>query len=277
MPPTTRSRVSGIVRKVRYQDSSDSTDSNSEKEVQRKPRTVATRRKKDSDVDSEFSVSNDDTVSESTDGASGASGDHVDSRGVDDYTMDDGEDIDLRRGKSKRSPATRSVNSKPRRHVGLGEPSPSVIKLRAFPLDMLTVSSVELAESIEADLRGNNAAIATIQFLSAKYTSLIEELGLSDKIKSELELETVNLLLDYLCRIGVHPIAQFRKSSCLGINHALIKQYFSKLQEVARGLLQSAAGSSQAELGEVDTHILHYDPKWINSIPVVHPSTFTEQ
>ena len=261
MPPQTRSRASGVVKKIKYNDSLDLSDADSASDYSREGRKKLSRRKGSED-ESYFTESDKGTVSESVSHSESSvdSSDKVEE-------IEGGEDVDDQKRLTLR-PKNRGSNRqfRPSRDI------PAVIKLTSVNSSLLTLDEVEIKGRILEEM--TPSLRATVSYLGMKLATLSE--GLSDDAKKALELETINITLSCFVRSRVPPVSAFFDCSCVGISREIASKYFSNLQAVVRELLREKRNRTECELNAVDPLVLQYDPKWINNITFSARDIFIE-
>lgn len=199
MPPVTR-RSTGSVMKVSYQLYSSNSEASS---VDVKPlRRSSGKRNKRSSEDSDFDIVDDESAasSSSSDAGSGFQAGSVDD---DIPSMDD----------EVKSTSFGAVEWKP------------VKKLPIFPVGLFRMTQEELLDSSLSRLVGEEG-------WKGELRSALEA---TDASKSELE--RINVVLSYLDKREIPVVSSFFHSSLRGVRPEVIREYFSRLQDLARDIM----------------------------------------
>lgn len=243
MAPRTRSRTSGVVKKIKYEDSFDLTEDELEESSAKKRLGRTTHRKRGSDEDSDFfaataSGASEDEASASSSVSNGGGG-AQDSSSVDDIRS---------RRKSSDSHRTRTSAVKP------------VEKLTNFPAHHLVISLDTLRDSVVNQIRGSLCVMSRIARLAEQYKEYTSSDAIPNDSRKLIELEISNMVLDILRQAGVKEVDLFVKSSWIGVKKDVIAAYFDKLKTVAKSLLMN---DSMMTIDECVTKNISYDPKWL--------------
>ena len=251
MPPLRRS--TRAVKRVSYAVDLESSKSGSESDNIPKRKSPATRKKKDSDQESDYDMSVDASSSESSkassedDGGKALSGHLVEE-------SDDGSDIGHLRKK------------KPSKSTPTNEHLP-VLKLALFPEELLDRSEADVSCAIRVFCGDCPGALASLQKLAQtriKHVANLDEVSLR-----RLDIELSILLLDYLSRMGCREVAALTQTSSREIDPDSLRAYYRMLVTIANSLLLVESGVSDSE--HIDPELAAYEPSWVHHAPLSKP------
>lgn len=243
MAPRTRSRTSGVLKKIKYEDSFDLTEDELDESSPKKRSGRRTHRKRGSDEDSDFVAA---TASGSSDDDASASS-IVERGGVGAQDSSSIDDIPSRR-KSLDSHRTRTSAVKP------------VEKLTRFPAYLLEISLDTLRDSVGYQIRGSLGVMSQIAHLAKQYREYMSSDAIPNDSRKLIELEISSMVLDILRQAEVTEVELFVKSSWIGVKRDVIAAYFHKLKIVAKSLLTN---DSMMAIDDSVTEYISYDPKWL--------------
>lgn len=216
MPITTRSRATGIVKRVKVEDSVDFSDSVSsyapKKRVSRGRRPA-----KDLSLDSEFELSVKDSTSESHS--------HIaEESSVSDGRAAGGDVASVSSFKSVKKTVRKSrFRSK---LSGTGDSPVLVEKLRLFPDSAFETPFETLKDSIRSQISDH-----------AEVVELVNDLSKEFRLKLDKRSEIVNRLLFTLKNHHIMEVYRFANSSFIGISPVKVKEYWDRLTTIAREIL----------------------------------------
>ena len=264
MPPQTRSRATGIIKKTKYKDSLDLSDIDSSGSHSSSRAKKHSKRGKGGDDESEFSASGDGTSSESE---SQSVSENVKSEDGDEVNSVDDEVV-------VRRPPSRPIKISSRRVVENTE-SVRVAKLQVVNQALLRKDTNELRRGIRSELEVFPDAISTIAFIGDNFVTLSQQVP--GDMRQALELDMINLILSYMIRINISAVSFFFTCSCRGVPKELASEYLLKLQGVCRELLEDHKSLEAANVkGTVDPIVSQYVPHWAFDISFSPPDIFIE-